>query len=180
MTQPVEHTENTPVTETFKYGVLVLALFVFIGCDQLTKELAKRELIYAPTSVHLLGLIRFEYAENPGSFMSIGAGLPEILRRWIHIASAFVVILGFFLLFSYAYRLDRLRLLGYSLLLAGACGNLVDRFNNEGRVIDFIVLRVGNLQTGVFNLADVFIMTGLAMILLRINRQHRARPGLKG
>jgi signal peptidase II len=174
--QSLEHMKPAPATETLKYGVLVLALFFFIGCDQLTKELAKRELSYAPGSVHLLGLIRFEYAENAGSFMSIGAGLPEPLRRSIHVTSAFVVLVGFFLLFSYAFRLDRTRLLGYSLLLAGACGNLVDRFNNNGRVIDFIVLRVGDLQTGVFNLADVFIMTGLAMVLLKLNSQHDTGP----
>lgn len=160
------------IADALKYGILIFGLSFFIGCDQLTKEYARRELSYAAMPAHILGVLRFEYAENPGSFMSIGAGLPEGLRRLIHIASAIVVFVGFGLLFAYAYRIDRFRLLGFSLLLAGACGNLVDRFNNDGRVIDFMVLRLGTLQTGVFNLADVFILSGLTMVLLRIRKQQ--------
>ena len=161
------------MTEALKYGALVAALFFFIGCDQWTKEIARRELSYAPASTHILGLVIFQYAENPGSFMSIGAGLPEGFRRSIHVASALAVLIGFVLLLSYAYRIDRIRLVGYSLLLAGACGNLVDRFNNDGRVIDFIVLKIGTMQTGVFNLADVFILTGLTLVSLRFRGQYR-------
>jgi len=163
------------VVDTLKYGILVFLLFFFIGCDQLTKEFARRELSYATAPVDVFGMVRLEYAENAGSFMSIGAGLPDGLRRTIHIVSAIVVVIGFVLLLTYAYEIDRIRLIGFSLLLAGACGNLVDRFNNHGRVIDFIVLGIGNLQTGVFNLADVFILTGLAIVLFRF-RAHPQSP----
>lgn len=164
-----------PKSEVFKYGILVLAIFFFVGCDQLTKEFAKRELYYAPGPVRVLGMVSFEYAENTGSFLSIGAGLPQDLRRAIHIVSAAVVVVGFVLLLAYAFQLDLIRRIGYSLLLAGACGNLVDRFSNDGRVIDFIVLKIGSLQTGVFNLADVFILTGLALVLIRFRGQQE--PG---
>ena len=167
-----EDIDTTLLKDVIRYGILIFALSFFIGCDQLTKEYARRELSYAPMPAHVLGVIHFEYAENPGSFMSLGAGLPEGLRRWIHIASAFIVFIGFALLFTYAYRMDRIRLLGFCLLLAGACGNLVDRFYNNGRVIDFIVLRMGNMQTGVFNLADVFILAGLGVVLLRMNNHN--------
>lgn len=162
--------------EILKYAILVLAIFFFIGCDQLTKEYARRELSFSAAPIHVFGLVRFEYAENAGSFLSIGAGLPEPLRRSIHLLSAAVVIVGFVLLLAYAYELDRIRRTGYSLLLAGACGNLVDRFSNDGRVIDFIVLRIGSLQTGVFNLADVFILSGLALVLLRFQREEKPVP----
>lgn len=170
MTLPIENPKSSMLADALKYGVLIFALSFFIGCDQLTKEYARRELSYASTPAHIFGVVRFEYAENPGSFMSIGAGLPENFRRLIHFTSAIIVFAGFGLLFTYAYRIDRYRLLGFSLLLAGACGNLVDRFNNDGRVIDFIVLGLGNIQTGVFNLADVFILSGLAMVLLRMKK----------
>lgn len=176
MILPIEQSASQTKSEVLKYGILVLAIFFFIGCDQLTKEFARRELSYAPTPIHFLGMVRFEYAENSGSFLSIGAGLPQELRRSIHIVSAAVVVIGFVLLLAYAYQLDRIKRLGYSLLLAGACGNLVDRFSNDGRVIDFIVLRIGSLQTGVFNLADVFILTGLALVLVRFNGQQKPRP----
>jgi len=179
MAPPTPPTEpsNPPVKgEVFKYGILILAIFVFIGCDQLTKEFAKRELSYTDGPIHFLGMVSFEYAENTGSFLSIGAGLPPDLRRAIHIVSAAVILIGFVLLLSYAYRLDRVRRIGYCLLLAGACGNLVDRFSNDGRVIDFIVLKIGSLETGVFNLADVFILAGLALVLIRFRSQENPGP----
>ncbi len=174
MPQPNEDIDTALLKDVFRYGLLIIVLSFFIGCDQLTKEYARRQLSYAPISTRVLGVVHFEYAENPGSFMSLGAGLPEDFRRWIHIVSAFIVFVGFGLLFAYAYRMDRIRLLGFSLLLAGACGNLVDRFYNNGRVIDFIVLRLGELQTGVFNLADVFILTGLGVVLLRMKSGNQA------
>ncbi len=174
MQHPNEDIDSAMLKDVFRYGLLIFALSFFIGCDQLTKEYARRQLSYAPLSTHVLGVVHFEYAENPGSFMSLGAGLPEDLRRWIHITSAFIVFIGFGLLLAYAYRMDRIRLLGFCLLLAGACGNLVDRFYNHGRVIDFIVLRLGELQTGVFNLADVFILSGLGVVLLRMKTDNQA------
>jgi len=161
------------MADSFKYVLLVVVLFFFIGCDQLTKEFAKRELSYAPESLQILGMVKLEYAENPGSFMSIGAGLPDNFRRTIHIVSAIIVLVGFGFLLSYAYQIDRIRLVGFSLLLAGACGNLVDRFVNHGRVIDFIVLGIGSLQTGVFNLADVFILAGLAILTFRLRTKQQ-------
>lgn len=173
MNRPIDYTDSTVTAKIFKYAILVMAIFFFVGCDQLAKEFARRELSYATVPIHMLGMVRFEYAENTGSFLSIGSGLPQDLRRSIHIVSALVVVIGFGLLFAYSYQLDRMRLLGYSLLLAGACGNLVDRFVNDGRVIDFIVLRIGGMQTGVFNLADVFIMTGLALVLARFGGKQR-------
>jgi signal peptidase II len=172
MTQPNQDIDTALLKDVFRYGLLVVVLSFFIGCDQLTKEYARRELSFTAISPHVLGVLRFEYAENPGSFMSLGAGLPDEFRRWIHIVSAFIVFVGFGLLFAYAYRMERIRLLGFCLLLAGACSNLVDRFYNNGRVIDFIVLRLGELQTGVFNLADVFILSGLGVVLLTMKSQN--------
>ncbi|EGG2015176.1 hypothetical protein IDB22_004597, partial [Salmonella enterica subsp. enterica serovar Infantis] len=47
------------------------------------------------------------------------------------------------------------------LMLSGGLGNLYDRVLNEGRVVDFMLLQIGPLRTGVFNVADVAIMAGL-------------------
>jgi signal peptidase II len=46
------------------------------------------------------------------------------------------------------------------LFLAGGIGNMIDRVAQEGLVTDFLVLSLGPLHTGVFNMADVAITTG--------------------
>jgi signal peptidase II len=52
------------------------------------------------------------------------------------------------------------------LVAAGGAGNLVDRIVRDGRVIDFMNLGLGPVRTGIFNMADVQIMAGLALLLL--------------
>lgn len=59
------------------------------------------------------------------------------------------------------------------LLLGGAVANLADRFA-DGRVTDFLDLGVGAHRFATFNLADIFILTGVALLLLASVRVPRA------
>ena len=52
---------------------------------------------------------------------------------------------------------------GYVLVVAGAAGNLVDRFL-YGHVIDFVLFHIGDWWFAVFNLADSFITIGAVLI----------------
>ena len=51
--------------------------------------------------------------------------------------------------------------------------NLVDRVAIGG-VIDFLNIGVGPLRTGIFNVADVAIMAGIALLIADRWRQDRA------
>ncbi len=53
----------------------------------------------------------------------------------------------------------------YSLILAGAIGNITDRIMN-GAVVDFIDIGIGNLRWFTFNLADVFVSLGILGLIL--------------
>jgi len=57
-----------------------------------------------------------------------------------------------------------------SMQLAGASGNLVDRFIHDGKVTDFI--SVGTFP--VFNVADASISVGTTILLLGVYLQERA------
>jgi signal peptidase II len=156
----------------FKYGVLLFLLAAFVGCDQITKDMAKRELADAFPHVLLGGLMRLTYAENPGTFMGLGAQLDEVLRIAIYCISGIVILAGFVVLFAFTERLRRVTSCGLLVVLAGASGNLIDRFANGGRVIDFMVVGVGQVHTGVFNLADVFIAAGLVVLVFGFRKHH--------
>ena len=54
---------------------------------------------------------------------------------------------------------------GYALIIAGAVGNLIDRFA-YGHVIDFVLFHTANWSFAVFNLADSFITIGAALVIL--------------
>jgi len=57
-----------------------------------------------------------------------------------------------------------LKLSALSILLAGAVGNLIDRFF-LGFVIDFIDLHYQTLYWPIFNVADILISVGVALLL---------------
>jgi signal peptidase II len=164
----------------FTYAILVLVLLALIGCDQITKDLARQGLADASPRMILGGLVRLTYAENPGTFMGLGAELNEGLRFAVYSASAIVVLVCIVLLFAYADRVNRLISFGSAVLLAGAIGNLVDRFVNDGRVIDFMVVGAGPLHTGVFNVADVLIAVGLVLFLFGFRGRQGNRPRTPG
>ena len=44
-------------------------------------------------------------------------------------------------------------------ILSGGIGNLIDRVVNNGLVIDFINPGVGSVRTGIFNVADMGVVT---------------------
>lgn len=56
--------------------------------------------------------------------------------------------------------------LGFSLVVAGAASNLYDRMI-RGYVVDYFSIRLGCLKKVVFNLADLFILTGTAVLAVR-------------
>lgn len=55
---------------------------------------------------------------------------------------------------------------GALLIVAGGASNLVDRVV-PGSVVDFVNVGVGSLRTGIFNIADVALVAGIAFMLLR-------------
>lgn len=54
---------------------------------------------------------------------------------------------------------------GYALIIAGAAGNLIDRFL-YGHVVDFILVHTETWSFAVFNLADSFITIGAGLVIL--------------
>ena len=46
------------------------------------------------------------------------------------------------------------------MIALGGAGNLIDRVFRDGHVVDYLVVNVGPLHTGVFNLADIAITLG--------------------
>jgi signal peptidase II len=154
------------------HGIVLIVLFALVGCDQITKSIAERELTDREPVELLSGMVRFTLAENPGTFMGLGSGLDDAARWAIYLGSFTIALVSLILLFVYAKRLGRVRTVGVLLFLSGALGNLVDRFTNHGCVIDFVVLAIGPLHTGVFNVADVFIICGIGLLVLGAGKQQ--------
>jgi len=155
--------------------LIVTLLLATVGLDQITKVVARDRLESRPPISLLGGIVRLFYVENPGAFLGLGAGLSEATRYWL-----FTVIVGGFLvgLFLYIFLnrgLSLIEIIAFSLILGGGLSNLIDRLLYD-YVIDFMVIGIGRLRTGVFNVADVAITAGVGLLFWRsLRSSHRQK-----
>ena len=159
---------------------LIPILLACIGSDQLTKWLAARYLAPAGSLSFLCDTLRLSYVENSGGFLGLLGGLPENFRFLLLTCGvAGLVVPGLIgILWSTALRLSTAILA--ILVLGGGLSNLVDRLVNDGRVIDFLNIGLGGFRTGIFNLADVWILFGsfaLGVVLIQRDAGERAGQG---
>ncbi len=118
--------------------------------------------IEARQPVHLMPFFDVVAARNPGiSYSLLSASSPA--GRWALVAFA---ALATALIGAWLWRTTtRLAALALGLIMGGALGNAVDRFA-YGWVADFYYFHVGSFHWYVFNLADVAIVAGVALLLL--------------
>lgn len=86
-------------------------------------------------------------------------------QQWLFIITTFVVIA--FVLY-YLWKLKNkqpLMSLGFSLILGGAIGNLIDRIR-MGEVVDFLHFQFGSYHFPIFNVADSAIVIGVAILII--------------
>jgi len=173
-----------------KFLWLAAALLVL---DQATKVAVKgfslfgvqHDGMYLGESIPVLGnFLRLTFVENPGMAFGIGFGAGKLFLTLFSLVASVAL----------TWYLTRVRtqsfwlLLGLSLVLAGASGNLIDRmfygvFYNEaplfyGKVVDFIDFEFFDFsffgssysRWPVFNIADSCVTCG--MVLLMIAHKH--------
>jgi signal peptidase II len=141
----------------------ILLLTTVIG-DRLTKYLAEAHLVGAPAQSYFGNLVRLEYAENSGAFLSLGANLPDGLRTAV-LTIGVAVLLTVVAILAIKHRWGGVPLYGVALMWAGGASNLVDRAA-RGHVVDFLNVGIGSLRTGIFNVADVAVMLGAILIVV--------------
>jgi len=161
--------------KNFRRGVLIcLLLAASAGCDRVTKHYAVTTLAGMPEQSFLADTVRLDYHENPGGFLSAGADWRPEAR-----IAVFQFLNGLFLIGTLVVaarrQWSRLATAGLLLFVAGGVSNLIDRVA-MGSVIDFLNIGIGSFRTGIFNVADVAIVTGVT--LLASERWRARRVGM--
>lgn len=153
---------------------LVVAVLGTIGCDRVTKHVATTTLAGMPSRSYLADTVRLGYAENLGGFLSLGANLPPSVRTVIF-TGATGLMLVILTALAIRHRWRGWQALGLALFVAGGASNWIDRVI-QGSVVDFLNVGIGPVRTGVFNVADVAIMIGAAMVVFVGFRHASERP----
>ena len=155
------------LTRTILASVLFLGC---VGCDQLTKSVVRAHLALGEGQSFMGDTIRLTHAENPGAFLSIGESLPDDIRSMIFIAGVGLLSLAALLAALFARDLGRWQVVALSLIAGGGIGNWIDRLINEGRVTDFLNVGIGSMRTGIFNVADMVLLAGVALFFMGSRR----------
>ncbi|QDE65841.1 MULTISPECIES: signal peptidase II [Myxococcus] len=110
----------------------------------------------------------FRYVENPGAAWGIFGDMPEGVRRLFFLVVSLVAMGFIFVMYRRTPMEQRLARVSLALVTGGALGNFVDRLL-RGYVIDFIDWHWRNqpgMRWPTFNVADVAISVGVALLLL--------------
>ena len=146
--------------------LITTIVFLSIMLDQISKIWVRNNFeSYIENSIigDVFTLIK---VENTGAFLGMGSELPEKLRVLLLIVLPIIVLIG---ITAYTYIdkvLDKMSIIGFSLIIGGGIGNIFDRIV-YGSVTDFFYLDFwGIFQTGIFNIADLSVTTGMILILI--------------
>lgn len=143
-------------------------MLLVISLDQYTKLLAIEFLSGKDTCSYFYDVFRLSYAENSGAFLSLGSGLPKVLRYFIFSGLVLVFLVGLAIHLMSNLRSHPNYLAGLSLILSGGISNLHDRIQYHGVVVDFMNIGVGSFRTGIFNVADIAILLGAILITFNV------------
>ena len=143
----------------FRLG-LILAVLVAI-CDQISKWWVVDVIMMPPRLIPITDFFNLVLAYNQGiSFGMLNMQSPA--GRWILSAISLAITLG---LIVWMWRAEKkLIVVALSLIIGGAFGNIMDRLV-VGAVVDFLDFHWSGYHWPAFNVADMAICCGAAVII---------------
>ena len=141
-------------------------VFLSIILDQISKIWVRNNFeSYVENSIvgDIFTLIK---VENTGAFLGMGSELSETPRILLLIVLPIVVLISITIYTYFDKSLDKISIIGFSLIIGGGIANIFDRIV-FGSVTDFLYLNFGSIfKTGIFNIADISVTTGMILILI--------------
>ncbi|SHI92588.1 signal peptidase II [Pseudozobellia thermophila] len=146
-----------------RLGIIVLVLLNF-GCDQISKDVVRQRVV--PNDyIQVVGdNFILTNVENTGAMLGFGQDFPPILKIVLFQVLPVLVLLVLLIRILGKKELGLWAIIGFAFVIGGGIGNLVDRIA-YGSVTDFFQIKLGFLKTGIFNMADVSVTTGVLLLL---------------
>jgi signal peptidase II len=165
--QPVLAAERTFSAGPAQWLSLFLVATAAVAADQVTKQLVARTLQLGD-AVELAGPLSIHHVHNSGIAFGLFSSATSIV-----IALTAVAVICLVLFFARSGRRHPLLPVALGLVLGGSVSNLLDRIR-LGYVTDFLDLAYWPS----FNLADSFIVVGVALLFLSFVAADRTSPRL--
>lgn len=142
-----------------------LLITVIILVDQFTKGAVQANFYHGESIPVIDGLFNLTYVRNPGAAFGMGADAHDTLRAIFFLALPVVACLWLIWLIWQTRATSLLLCTAYSLILAGAIGNLIDRFSLN-YVVDFLDFHFKGSHFPAFNVADSSISIAAGLLII--------------
>jgi len=146
-----------------KKYLLPFSVFIVL-LDQWTKIYIKSNFELYEMRPVIDGFFSITYVLNPGAAFGMLAKLDESYRQIFFVVVTAIAIAAVAYL-MYKEKEMKIRLVSYTLILAGAVGNFIDRVY-MGKVVDFLHFYIKQYQWPAFNVADISISVGIGLLFL--------------
>jgi signal peptidase II len=165
------------MTTKHRIATALFCALAWIIVDQLTKAFFKQILTPGEVVSFFAGSLLVLPTYNHGAFLSLGAEMSDSTRNVIFIYGVLAILAGLLVWLLHSSKLGRVEVIAIACILGGGLSNLLDRCIYDGRVFDFLNMGIGQVRTGIFNVADVGIMLGVALLLLGRAKRRPTLPG---
>ena len=155
-------TDQTTARPALFSRPLPILIFIVIAVilDQIVK-IAVDHYLPLQEAVPVIPMLALYRTYNLGVAFSMLSGMDG----WFIVGMRLIIVAFVLYLWRRTAKDRWLAHLGYALIIAGAIGNLIDRFA-YGHVIDYILFHTETWSFAVFNLADSFITVGAGCVIL--------------
>lgn len=149
--------------------MIIWLTLVVILLDMVSKYIVSRLLIVNESVMIIKNFFNITYVRNTGAAFSIFSG-----NTFLVMIVSFIIIIGIILYISKNKPSNKIDKISYSLILGGAIGNFIDRII-YGYVRDFIEIDIFGWDYPIFNLADVFVVVGVILLVIATWRGRNDR-----
>lgn len=159
-----------------RFWTLCLLMATLIIVDQLSKGAIQSSLFYGQTIPVIDGFFSIAYVKNTGAAFGFGADGPTWFRQIFFLGLPVIFCGWIFFLLIKTLKGPFFISLAYALIIAGATGNLIDRFS-MGYVVDFLMFYWKNESNHfpAFNVADSCITIAAGLLIIDFVLQLKAK-----
>lgn len=156
-----------------KLALLIVSLLLLVGCDHGSKYWAETSLKGASHIELVQGMLDLRYAANDDMAFSLLRKVPVEQKMPFFLLFGVVGIAAVSVTWFSRRRAPMLEQSAYVAMLAGAIGNVADRFV-RGYVVDFIHVH----HWPVFNVADALLVAGMLLFFITRYRETPTSSGV--
>ena len=140
--------------------MMIIFTIIFLIIDVVSKIVVSKLMDVYDSIVIIKDFFYITYVRNTGAAWSIFEG------KTLGLVVVSLMIISFIIYYIFKNRpKNKFEIVGYSMILGGAFGNLFDRII-YGYVVDFLDFYIFGYDYPIFNLADSFILVGVVILMI--------------